>query len=861
MIIFTESKKNHQKIHNKNKKMQNYTKGVGDMMAKRKFFKGMSLALAASMFLQGTIGIEEVFGATKEVASTSKVEIDASEIAQKIYQNRYKELVGSPVKDTETVLIGAIKELDNKISNENKTGFWDTLDKKAEHYLWSDLEIGSNSAHLANSFGKVYNMALAYNLPNSVFYQNEDLKKDILFALEWLNNNAYNKEMPGIYGNWFHFEIAIPMNITNILVLMRDEIEPKLMEEYLLAIDNFIPDPIKRKSLIQKNPEKINFDETGANLMDKSFVILMRGVLGNNKEKMDLGVKYVDSAFVIKENYGDLSIVGDNDGFYNDGSFVQHTNLAYTAGYGLSFLTKSAQYISALEGTRYMEELKNINNIFTIIEKNIAPVLYKGAIMDSTKGRGTSRKDDSDHLTGRKILINMYNIIKNCPDEAYVAKYKQFIKSMVLSDKSFENYMKGLSLPEVQALSELLNDETIVTTEDTRNEFLAMNFMKRYINHKGNYATSLSLFSDVISSFEYGNTENKKGFYQGAGVLHIYNDDLDQYSGNYYATIDMARLPGVTTDGQYGTLEEWKKYFNTYTYSGGSTDGIYGAIGFEFAYDQLTGSDLSGRKSWFFFDDEIVAVGSDINSTSGQPVETVVENRKLDSQLEHKVLVEGKEVIASETYKDAEWAYIEGNTEKTGIGYYFLQDQSITAEEKLSAGSWHDVNGYKESYTEDILTDKYGYLSIQHGVNPEGASYSYAILPNKTVEETKAYTNENNISVLLNDEKVHAVKENTQNIVGVNFFEPSTFEMFTAKNPLSLLVKATETGAEYYISDPTMQQDFIEIQVSAKEWSKYTAQANENVEVIIDEKTDSVTLKVDTSKKNGGTEKITLIKR
>lgn len=38
---------------------------------------------------------------------------------------------------------------------------------------------------------------------------------------------------------------------------------------------------------------------------------------------------------------------------------------------------------------------------------------------------------------------------------------------------------------------------------------------------------------------------------------------------------------------------------------------------------------LMAKKSWFMFDDEVVALGSDINANDGFEVQTVVENRKL----------------------------------------------------------------------------------------------------------------------------------------------------------------------------------------------------------------------------------------
>lgn len=86
---------------------------------------------------------------------------------------------------------------------------------------------------------------------------------------------------------------------------------------------------------------------------------------------------------------------------------------------------------------------------------------------------------------------------------------------------------------------------------------------------------------------------------------------------------------------------------NSRDWVGGSViDGEYGAVGMEFALDQSTGSSLSGKKSWFLFDDEMVALGSDIKNLSGNPTETIVENRQLTHAGDNKLIINGREAAA-----------------------------------------------------------------------------------------------------------------------------------------------------------------------------------------------------------------------
>lgn len=97
--------------------------------------------------------------------------------------------------------------------------------------------------------------------------------------------------------------------------------------------------------------------------------------------------------------------------------------------------------------------------------------------------------------------------------------------------------------------------------------------------------------------FEYGNGENIKGWFTGVGMTTLYNNDLKQYSDNYWATVNMYRLPGTTTDGSgSGTPVDWKNYANPNTWVGGSSvDQLYGSSGMQFSLSQNTGSPLQGK--------------------------------------------------------------------------------------------------------------------------------------------------------------------------------------------------------------------------------------------------------------------------
>ncbi len=111
---------------------------------------------------------------------------------------------------------------------------------------------------------------------------------------------------------------------------------------------------------------------------------------------------------------------------------------------------------------------------------------------------------------------------------------------------------------------------------------------------------------------------------------------------------------------------------------------------------QRNGTDA--KKSWFLFDDEIVAVGQ-ITSSTGNYVETVIENRKLKEDGSNQVLIDGEERSIRDDGAEsagkgtkipaASWLYLEGNTDHSDIGYYFPGKADIMALKEKRTGNWN----------------------------------------------------------------------------------------------------------------------------------------------------------------------------
>jgi hyaluronate lyase len=690
--------------------------------------------------------------------------------------------------------------LEKKVTNEDGTGIWDMMNKMENRKsLWADNESTTNSAQITTSYQRLKDMALAYSSKGSALFRNQALKTDIIIGLDWLHNNRYNADKEE-YGNWWDWEIGIPQTLNDIMVLMYNDLSSLQINNYIKAIDRFVPDPAKRVSLGDPN-----FRETGANLLDKALVVSLRGIIEKNSGKVLQGRDSISKEYIY---------VNSGDGVYRDGSLVQHFNVAYTGGYGATWVGRTADMLYLLKDSPWEVKDSNVDNVFNWVSDSFEPLIYKGAMMDMVSGRGVSRQSTNDHATGRSTILSLLRLADAAPQE-HALSIKQMVKEWIQTDTTFSNYVNGLSIYQIHLVHTLVNDTTIEPRgELIKNQVFAG--MDRVVHLRPGFGFGISMFSDRISGFEYGNGENKKGWYTGAGATYLYNNDLKQFSNDYWPTVDSYRLPGTTTDQSKGTLKDWESYYNPRSWVGGSNlDDLYGAAGMDFSLEKLTGSSLKGKKSWFMFDDEIVALGAAINSTGESEVETIVENRQLNANGNNKLLINGEEKIKelgdSEVLNDVQWAHLEKNVQGSDIGYYFPNSPSLRGLRESRTGSWNEINsgGSTESITRNYLS-----LAFDHGKQPVDETYSYVLLPNKDVEQTKNYSEKPDVTILANTASVQAVREETLKLTAANFYQKDTVGFIKAGSAASVMVKEEKNGLTLSVSDPTQKQDKIMIEMN-----------------------------------------------
>lgn len=712
-------------------------------------------------------------------------------------QDRSPPDVAAPAQSTaaQRALAGMAREADAPALWSDAAGFNDPYPIKA-------------SAAVTASAARLAQMAQAYASPGTPSYRDERLGAGVAAGLDWLERHYYTAGR-NEFGNWWDWQIGTPLHLLNALSLAGDAVPEELRRRTLAAVNWHVPDA-RYKTLKDGKLDK-NWREDGANLLDKALVMVLSGMLGKDGVRIAGG----RDALVLT-----LEFATEGDGFYRDGSYIQHGHIAYNGGYGAVALADYARLLYVLSGTEWMPDESRAARIFQWARDGFAAVLVDGAMPDALRGRGVSRRGQSDHAVGRGMIASLAVIAEQAPP-AERAGLRAAIKGWMQRDRTFgASYFSrpdgegvaNIALYERGLLEGIAAESTTPAAPEEQGARIYAAMDRAILRGQG-FAAVLSMSSPRISSFETGNRENLKPWWQGMGVLHLYDADQGQFGGSYWATIDPQRLPGITTDhsGKAGQAE-WKKFPNTEAWVGGAALGKYAALGMVFSAREVTGSGLHGRKSWFQLGDRVLALGSGIGGGQGA-VETIVENRRLSDGGGARMLVDGQPLSNGSKAK-ATWVHLQDQRSGSRIGYVFPQGAPLTAERSERIGSWREVNALSGAAGE--VRDSYQVLAIPHGSSPQ---YAYLLLPNASADETRAAARDPGLRIEANDEHAAAVSLPKQGVYAANLWQagsaPRGGKAFAWSSAPAALVARTAGGRlQLAVAEPTQGAAALELRLN-----------------------------------------------
>lgn len=621
------------------------------------------------------------------------------------------------------------------------------------------------SANMSTIYKNIACMARGYATKGSNYYKNEQLRDDIIYCLDFMYEKYYgetkNKLPSG--SNWHDSYINSPASLTRILLALRDDLTIDEMKHYMDRMDTLIYSP----------------SYTSANMIDMTFSIILASALQRDGERLE---KAVD---VLSGNV--FGYVTKGDGVYRDGSYIMHESVPYTTGYGGSLLDMLSVILYVVAGSEYSFSEKVINRQVDWVFDTFEPVLFRGAAMSAVSGRIIwSAKSESERAVC--IITGMARISQYAPSDRADA-IKALLK-YYLAENSYSFETSGL-ISTADFLLEIEQDESIPGDANLVSAKV-FPYMARVTTHRGDFASMLSMCSPTVARYECfvwsdTNLDNPNGWYTGAGMLYVYADSVGQYDQAYHRNADHYRLPGTTVDTRKRNPKNNAGTYNQSPFVGGVQMDEYAVAAFQ--YDNKNGdfnSDLVAKKAYFFFDNEYVMLGSDINSTRDKGVITTVENQKMTGSF-------GKLYLNDDT----EYVKVPKDTKMEGVKYAYLSKYGAI------------VFPEKQDLTVRLLTvsgaPKFSEIFFDHGTNPKDDTYSYIILPLASREDGKAYYENPDVEILSNTKQIQAVKEKKLGMTGIIFWEAVEFAGITPDFGCTMLVKEVEGGLRIGVSDPTMK--------------------------------------------------------
>lgn len=685
----------------------------------------------------------------------------------------------------------------------------------------------ADATKFRKSYQKAEAMAKAYSSPASTYYKNEDLLNDIVNILDWLTENCYYPRSET--DNWWNWEIGMPKNVLPAVLYIYDDIPEEKSREYVKGVEFFQPDPFHLAVPGTASTLPSGYaPAASANMMDCAYTALGLGLVCEDSEYLALARQ---AAATTLEAFQKPELKDGNyiyaSGFYEDGSYIDHGTVPYTASYGMDFLKGSVRLSSLLRDSPWALSPENTDMLEAYVIKGYLPSIYQGAALDMLRGRAISRPELTDRAAGQQMIEMVVQTIDIVSQEA-AAQIRGAIKTWV-SQSGTEEFLAGIKdVSVLQKIKEIMSDDTIDTSAAEAAMHQVYPYMDRTIHRTENYLFGVSMYSSRISNCEIMNDENLKGWYTGFGMTYLYNDDKMQYTDHFWDTVDPLKLPGTTVvateidngEPDSSGFHQGGDFLSPESWVGGTSIKTMGVSGMKLNGTAMSNGDKSNasptvyadnfraEKSYFMFDDEIVCLGAGIkNSGFDVPVITTVENRKLNGDGSNQISSDlGQWTKPQEQVIAPQWLHLQGNTETgSDIGYYFPEKQDIHMMVDTRTGNYNEIKG--DLKTEEEQAERsYFTCWFDHGTTPGNETYSYVLLPDMSAGETASYSQAPDVKILENSEKLQAVKDHSTSTLAVNFWETEggTIGQVTCDSQASVMIQEGNGALTVALSDPTM---------------------------------------------------------
>jgi len=500
---------------------------------------------------------------------------------------------------------------------------------------------------------------IAYLTPNQKYFNDARIPVFLKKGLEYVNSYADG------YSGWSdHFirQIALPNSYSRILLLAN---------KGGILLSNDVKNTIMRilDALVVTDQTNMDPDlSNGANGIWHMVNLLQFAVL----KKKYSHLKYADSEMrrLLRMRSSSPSSCADA-GIKPDYSFKQHCGCPMTGTYGIesmggSFRGSAGMYIKYVDGTSYALPSSTIQNVVNWAADGLIWKVYHNYSDPAVLGRYISNKNR--HLA--RDALHALSIIASLPSNRQTELRAAFKKIM--------ETWEGESVPEKKAFDhryssyqKTIMDSSIAPTAPLGHKHYP--WADHTVHRNGNWFASLKMYSNKVKSYECFNKENRKGWHRSSGWLYVVNDGDEYMTDNTRPALDWNHLPGTTVEQKTYKKGAGCYITGTRTFVGGVYNDKFGVSAMDFKPPKAI-SLVTAKKSWFFFDDKIVALGSNIDCNASRkswfffsnPIHTTINQWPL-SNPDAPLYVDGIQKLLnfgdSATFSNVKWAH------NDGIGY------------------------------------------------------------------------------------------------------------------------------------------------------------------------------------------------
>ena len=621
---------------------------------------------------------------------------------------------------------------------------------------WSDINYADRSItnwSLRDHLNRMVRMARAYTDPASSLVGSAGLRDGILKAYDAFVSLDPRSD------NWYFNEIATPQLLAQTILLVEPQLGATRVTSGLGIVTR------------SYQPRSVNSGtNTGANRIDRAYASLIRGVVTRS-------TSLTSESFLA---VGDTIVVTPAEGIQVDGSYYQHGPQLSSASYGVTF-TRLASDVAVLgAGTSFAMPQGKVQTMADFLLDG-QQWLIRGTTLEWTAmGRSHTRAG---------VRNNGLNMIDPVRDALAMGADRR-AELLAMERRLVAARSSGRADPALALVGSRHFWRSDITT-----------------HHRPDSYTAVKISSTRTLQPESGNGEGLQNMHLADGVTLIMQRG-DEYDG-IFPVWDWRRLPGTTTEQATYSLKpaaDWG-VAGTSSFAGGVSDGMYSLTVFD--YDRRN---VGGHKSWFFFDDEFVALGAGIDAprATSDVITTVNQTLKRGSTAWGATSGQtGMLTTGTLSRSDLAWAVHDG------IGYVFPAASSAMIRSVSQSGSWSAINSSQSSapVTADVFS-----LQVNHGRTPADAGYAYVVLPGSTAVETAAYAANPATRILSNTRTLQAVHHDGLGLTQAAFFAPGTLAAggglsLAVDKPAAVMLQETATGLRLSAANPAAGATTLRVDV------------------------------------------------